>query len=371
MSTDDNNTVSAIPDVVAKAVLQPSSLPKDCEVFVHGELYDSDVTVEKLLEVYKTIGFQATHLGLAAEMIERMLKFRLSDDPLTEEDIGGKFEDPEVRKNTKCTIFLAFTSNMISSGLREAFVFLAKHKLIDVVVTTGGGVEEDLIKCMGKTYIGRFDMDGATMRDSGLNRIGNLFIPNDNYCNFEEWLKPRLDEMHRQQVEEGVSWTPSTFIDYLGREINDESSFCYWCHKNQIPIFCPGLTDGSIGDNLYFHTYTKTEPTTLRIDIVQDIRRINDIAVHSPKTGIIILGGGLPKHHVCNANLMRNGADFAVYISTAQEFDGSDSGANPDEAISWGKIKAHTNPVKVHADASLVFPLLVAGVFKKYQHTRL
>ena len=71
---------------------------------------------------------------------------------------------------------------------------------------------------------------------------------------------------------------------------------------------------------------------------------------------MIILGGGVVKHHVCNANLMRNGADFAVYINTGQEFDGSDSGARPDEAVSWGKIKATARPVKVYADATLVFP---------------
>ncbi|GIX63457.1 deoxyhypusine synthase [Babesia caballi] len=352
---------SNIPETASKAVLQPSTLPEDCSAYVDGLRYENDVHISELLRVYKNFGFQATNLGLAADMIDRMLKFRLSDEPLAEEDVGTAYEDPEVRKRTKCTIWLSFTSNMISCGLRDAFVYLAKHKLIDVVVTSGGGVEEDLIKCMGKTYVGKFNMDGATMRERGLNRIGNLFIPNDNYCAFEEWLQPRLNEMHRQQVEKGVEWTPSSFIDFLGKEINDERSFCYWCHKNKIPVFCPGITDGSIGDNLYFHTYRRSEPTTLRIDVVRDIRRVNDIAVHSRKSGIIILGGGLAKHHVCNANLMRNGADYAVYISTAQEYDGSDSGANPDEAVSWGKIKAHSDPVKVHADVSLVFPLLVAG----------
>ena len=83
------------------------------------------------------------------------------------------------------------------------------------------------------------------------------------------------------------------------------------------------------------------------------------------RTGAIILGGGLPKHHICNANLMRNGADFAVFLNTAQEFDGSDSGAKPDEAVSWGKIKMEARPVKVHGEATLLFPLLVARTFAK------
>ncbi|KAK2195286.1 bifunctional Deoxyhypusine synthase/Deoxyhypusine synthase superfamily/DHS-like NAD-FAD-binding domain superfamily [Babesia duncani] len=355
-----------LPSIVVDAVLKESIKPEKVWEHVKGIDYDAPFCIADMLKKYKTSGFQATNLGLAAEMIEKMLQWRLSDEEIQKDEIGTPYESPEVRKNTKCTIWLAFTSNMISCGLREAFVYLAKHKLVDVFVTSGGGVEEDLIKCLGETYIGQFNADGAKMRDNGLNRIGNLFIPNNNYCKFEEWLQPILDRMHKDQIEKGVSWTPSSLIDLLGKEINDESSLCYWCHVNKIPIFCPGITDGSLGDNLYFHTYRKDVPDTLKLDVVKDIRLINDLAVKCKKTGIVILGGGLPKHHVCNANLMRNGADFAVYISTAQEYDGSDSGANPDEAISWGKIKAHSKPVKVHADASLVFPLLVSGVFSKY-----
>lgn len=101
------------------------------------------------------------------------------------------------------------------------------------------------------------------------------------------------------------------------------------------------------------------------MDLIQDIRGINSLAIHSKKTGMIILGGGVIKHHVCNANLMRNGADFSVYINTAQEFDGSDAGARPDEAVSWGKIKMTAHPVKVYADATLVFPLIVSQTFAK------
>jgi deoxyhypusine synthase len=81
---------------------------------------------------------------------------------------------------------------------------------------------------------------------------------------------------------------------------------------------------------------------------------------------MVILGGGLSKHHVCNANLMRNGADYSVFVNTAADFDGSDSGARPDEAVSWGKIKLTASPVKVYADASIVFPLIVSQTFAPY-----
>ena len=113
---------------------------------------------------------------------------------------------------------------------------------------------------------------------------------------------------------------------------------------------------------MYFHSYKRPE---FICDLVDDIRKLNDIAVRAPCTGMIILGGGVVKHHTCNANLMRNGAEFSVFINTGQDFDGSDSGASPDEAVSWGKVKIDARPVKVCADATLVFPLIVSQTFLK------
>ncbi|NXO45894.1 DHYS synthase, partial [Locustella ochotensis] len=203
-------------------------------------------------------------------------------------------------------------------------------------------------------------------------------------------------------------------IARLGKEINNPESICYWaqkvlgalgglwgchrgCHRlspcspqNNIPVLSPALTDGSLGDMIFFHSYKRPG---LVLDIVEgecppgdpsgcptgfgapqgcpdspvpaDLRLINTQAIFAARTGMIILGGGLVKHHIANANLMRNGADFSVYVNTAQEFDGSDSGARPDEAVSWGKIRVDATPVKVYADASLVFPLLVAETFAR------
>lgn len=258
---------------------------------------------------------------------------------------------------------------MISSGLRETFRYLVQHRHVDAIVTSAGGVEEDFIKCLGDTYTGKFDADGAKLRAAGMNRIGNLIVPNDNYCAFEDWVIPVLDEMYKEQeaskgTDNEINWTPSKMIARLGKEINDERSVYYWAQRNGIPVFCPALTDGSLGDMLYFHTF-RTSPGQLRCDIVQDIRAVNTIAVRAKKAGMIILGGGVIKHHIANANLMRNGAEWAVYVNTAQEFDGSDAGARPEEAISWGKIKGDGMSVKVHADATIVFPMIVASTFAK------
>jgi deoxyhypusine synthase len=240
---------------------------------------------------------------------------------------------------------------MISSGLRDTFRYLVKHKHVSAIVTSAGGIEEDFIKCLAPTYLASFDLPGATLRAKGMNRIGNLLVPNSNYCAFEDWVVPILDKMLEEQeasktTDEPIYWTPSKVIARLGKEINDERSVYYWAWKNNIPVFCPALTDGSLGDMLYFHTY-KSSPEQLRIDIVEDIRKINTIAVRAKRAGIIILGGGIIKHHIANACLMRNGAESAVYVNTAQEFDGSDAGARPDEAVSWGKIKIDGQSVKV------------------------
>lgn len=174
-----------------------------------------------------------------------------------------------------------------------------------------------------------------------------------------------------------------SFICRLGQRINDESSIYYWAAKNKIPVFSPALTDGSLGDMMYFHSHRNPG---LVVDILSDLKRLNTMAVKALHTGSIIVGGGLIKHHICNANLMvilanafqlwtkhlnvtcnlqRNGADFSVFLNTASEFDGSDSGARPDEAVSWGKIKKDATPVKIYAEATLVLPLLVGQTFAK------
>lgn len=141
-----------------------------------------------------------------------------------------------------------------------------------------------------------------------------------------------------------------------------EESIYYWCYKNDIPVFCPAFTDGALGDIMYFYSYRENG---FICDINGDLRKINDLSLQSKKTGQIIIGGGVIKHHINNANLMRNGCDFAVYINTGQEFDGSDTGARPDEAISWGKIAVGAKHVKLYAEATLVLPIIIAETFAR------
>lgn len=338
-----------------KAVLKPScELPEDM-LKIKGYDFNQGVDLQALLKSYLTTGFQASSLGLAVQEINNMIEKRLEPIEANEEN-----ESDASSNKPACTIFLGYTSNLISSGVRESIRYLVQHKMVDVIVTTAGGIEEDFIKCLAHTYLGDFSLSGKDLRQKGINRIGNLLVPNDNYCKFENWLMPILDQMVLEQKTEGTHWTPSKMIHRLGKEINNPESVYYWAYKNDIPVYSPALTDGSMGDMIYFHSFKNPG---LVLDIVEDIRRMNGHAVFAKMTGMIILGGGLVKHHIANANLMRNGADFSVFVNTGQEFDGSDSGARPDEAVSWGKIRADAKPVKVYADASLVFPLIVAQTF--------
>nr|XP_023898911.1 deoxyhypusine synthase isoform X1 [Quercus suber]POE52659.1 deoxyhypusine synthase [Quercus suber] len=354
---EDLNLMSSVHSTVFK---QSENLEGQC-IKIEGYDFNQGVNHSQLLKSMVSTGFQASNLGDAIEVVNQMLDWRLADESVTE-DCSEEERDPSYRKSVRCKVFLGFTSNLTSSGVRDVVRYLVEHHMVDVVVTTAGGIEEDLIKCLAPTYKGDFALPGAYLRSKGLNRIGNLLVPNDNYCKFEDWIIPIFDQMLKEQIEENVSWTPSRLIARLGKEINNKSSYLYWAYKNNIPVYCPSLTDGSLGDMLYFHSFRSPG---LIVDIVQDIRAINGEAVHANprKTGMIILGGGLPKHHICNANMMRNGADYAVFINTAQEFDGSDSGARPDEAVSWGKIRGSAKTVKVHCDATIAFPLLVAETF--------
>ena len=342
------------------AVLKPSNTKDSGRVIKGYDLDSSDrIDLDAILESYISTGIQASQLSMAMTEINKMLDWSLADEPVAADE-DDDFLSVEARTNVRCRVWLSYTSNMISSGCREYIKYLVKHNMVQVLVTTAGGIEEDFVKCLTNHHLGSFTTPGIEMRAKGLNRIGNMVVPNDNYCAFEDFFVPILEKCHDEQDRDGVVWTPSKLIHRLGKEINNEDSVYYWAYKNNIPVFCPALTDGSLGDMLYFHSY-KREGFTL--DICRDIRMINDLAIKSRKAGVIIIGGSVPKHHCLNANLMRNGVDYAVYINTGQSFDASDSGASPDEAVSWGKIKYTSNPVKINTEATLVFPLIVAKCF--------
>jgi deoxyhypusine synthase len=306
-------------------------------VSIKGYDFNEQFDFEKFMKSFLSTGFQASNLGKAIEIIKQM-------------------------RDNHSYIYLGYTSNMVSSGLREIFRYLAEHKLVDVIVTSAGGIEEDFIKCLGDFKLGSFNADGSSLREKGINRIGNIFVPNSRYVKFEKFCL-EIFEKYKDEI-----LTPSRLIKIFGEEIGKtekgKESIYYWCWKNDIPVFCPAIMDGSLGDMIYFF---KQKNKNFKIDISEDTVELNNTSAGKTKTGMIILGSGVVKHAICNANLYRNGADYAVYINSFAEFDGSDSGASPEEAKSWGKIKGskESDSVKVVGDATIIFPLIVAQIFSK------
>ncbi|MBU0472303.1 MAG: deoxyhypusine synthase [Nanoarchaeota archaeon] len=307
---------------------------------VKGYDFEKEFEFDSFLESFSTTGIQATNLYQGIEITRKMI-------------------------DEKAYIFLTMTSNIISSGLREIITFLVKHKMIHAISVSAGGIEEDIIKTLKPFVLGGFEIPGKVLFENGVGRIGNILAPYDRYLYFERFMNPFFDRIYKQQKIRGKPFTPSEFIRELGFQANNEESYLYWAAKNDIPVFCPGITDGSIGDLFVFQ---KQKRADFYIDAVGDNKKITDICLNTEKTGAIVLGGGISKHYVLNANIFKEGLDYAVYITTAQEYDASDSGGNQEEAKTWAKIKINAPSVKIKCEASIAFPLLVAGSFlKRYQ----
>jgi deoxyhypusine synthase len=222
-------------DVVLKgareAVLFETKALPDTET-VKGYDFNQGIDYEALLKSYGRTGYQATNLSRSIQQINKMLDWRLSNEPISEDDtMDEKLSDPEYRKKVMCTIFLGYTSNLVSSGLREIFRYLVQHRMIDCIVTTAGGIEEDFIKCLAPTYMGDFHLSGSKLRQGGVNRIGNLLMPNQNYTLFEDWILPILDACLDEQINNNEVWSPSKLISRLGKEINHPDSIYYWAYK--------------------------------------------------------------------------------------------------------------------------------------------
>ncbi|MBI2547760.1 deoxyhypusine synthase [Candidatus Woesearchaeota archaeon] len=294
--------------------------------------YHPQMSVADFTQALGSIGYQASHVKKAIAIITRM-------------------------KQNKAKIFLTFTSNMVSSGLRGFFAQLIEQKMVDVIVTTVGSIEEDLMKAHGASfYLGSFDADDALLGKKGINRIGNIFVPNESYESFEDIIQPLLEKIYSTGKR---TLTPSELIHELGCCINDPHSICYQASQKNIPIYCPAITDGSMGFQLYLFRQKHPDFT---LDVVKDFSNIMFAVTPQDIKGVIVLGGGVAKHHAILATLLNEGMHYAVYITTAHPYSGSLSGATTNEAKSWGKIRSDGDAVTVTGEASILFPLIMVSV---------
>ena len=260
-------------------------------------------------------------------------------------------------KKEGCLRILSFPACIMATGTRGVIIDLVRNGMIDLIITTCGTLDHDLSRTFAHYYKGDFMMDDAKLRDEyEISRLGNVLVPDSCYGEvLEDNLLPMFDEIFA----ETQSMTTHEIIDQVGARIEDEDSLLHQCHKHNVPIVVPGITDGSFGCQLwmYYQMHRK-----LRIDLFGDEQMLSEMTNDAEYTGAIIIGGGISKHHVIWWNQFRGGLDYCIYLTTAEEYDGSLSGARIREAVSWGKVKEDAKKMTVEGDATITLPIIYAGV---------
>jgi deoxyhypusine synthase len=292
---------------------------------------------ELVLQMEKAWGFTAGKLAIGVKIMERMSKTR------------------------NCVKFLSFTGNLVATGTRGVLKELVKRKLVDVIITTCGTLDHDVARCWKKYHKGSFVMNDAKLHEKGINRLGNVLVPNESYgMIIEEKMQALLQSLWDEGIKEVST---NKLCQEMGKRVCNESSILYWAAKNNIPVFVPGIVDGAIGYQIWLFS----QEHDFRLNLLEDSTALNETVFTAKKTGALIVGGGISKHHTLWWNQFRGGLDYAVYISTADEWDGSLSGARPREAVSWGKISEKAKHVMIEGDASIILPIMVSSLIARLE----
>lgn len=290
-------------------------------------------------ELYESGGFTAKKLAVGVDILETMIQ------------------------DKECTMFLSFPACIISTGTRGVIREMLKRNLVDVVITTCGTLDHDLARVWKDYFHGSFMADDRELHKKGVNRLGNIFIPLECYgAILEEKMQPILEELYQIKQKWSTKDIIWEFGKRLEKEKNGKDSIMYWAWKNKIPIFVPGITDGAFGSQLWMYYQ---EHRDLTIDLFSDEQELSDIVFDAKKTGAFIVGGGISKHHVIWWAQFKDGLDYAVYLTTAVEYDGSLSGAQTREGISWGKITEKADNVTIDGDATVLLPLMVSTLLER------
>jgi deoxyhypusine synthase len=313
-------------------------MPKEA---IEDYTFSEGMSVDELVsQMEKAWGFTAGKLATGVNILEKMVT------------------------DKKCVKFISFTGNLVATGTRGALKELVKRKLVDVVVTTCGTIDHDLARSWKDYYRGSFLMNDSKLRDKNINRLGNVLVPNDSYgIIIEEKMRVLLQSLWREGIKEVSS---RQLCHEIGKRICNESSILYWAARNNIPVYVPGITDGAVG----YQTWFFSQDHDFRINLLRDSGELNELVFNAKRTGALIIGGGISKHHTLWWNQFKDGLDYAIYISTADEWDGSLSGARPREAVSWGKISERAKKTMIEGDASIILPIMVSALITKIGKTR-
>jgi deoxyhypusine synthase len=266
----------------------------------------------------------------------------------------------EMINDRNCTRFLSFVGAIISTGVRGIIRDMLKKKMFDCVITTCGALDHDIARSYVAYYSGDFRMDDYSLVDAKIHRLGNVLVPMENYGPL---IEEKVHGCLSQVFSDDTSKQFGTYeiAKYLGKSLN-ESSFLYWAHKNNIPVIVPGIVDGAVGSQLWLFQQQHRE---FKLDILSDETKLSDLIYDSKKTGSLMIGGGISKHHTLWWNQFRGGLDYAAYMTTASEWDGSLSGAPVREAVSWGKVTTRAKQTTIHGEATTLLPFLYASLIAK------
>ncbi|MEN6379367.1 MAG: deoxyhypusine synthase [Methanofastidiosum sp.] len=267
-------------------------------------------------------------------------------------------------RDKDCKRILSFPASLVATGTRGIIKELVKRKLFDMIITTPGTLDHDIARVYRNYYHGSFEMDDRQLHKEGVNREGNVLIPNESYSEIlEEKVRKVIGDLYDKGVRD-VS--PHELVWEFGKalegEKNKEDSIIYWCYKNNIPVILPGPLDGSWGWQLYY--FWQDGHKDFNLNLMKDEDTISDLIYSADKTGALMIGGGISKHHTIWWNQFRGGLDYAVYITTAPEWDGSLSGARIREAISWGKVREDADFITIEGDATVILPIMITSLLE-------
>jgi deoxyhypusine synthase len=298
----------------------------------------NDTPVEKIFEqMSKSGGFESRNLAESLDILTAMIK---DDD---------------------CQKFLSLVGAIISTGLRGIVKDMIKNKWFNVVITTCGALDHDIARHFSNYNEGSFTLDDAKLADQNIHRLGNVLVPMQSYGPLiEEKMQSFLEEEYDKGTRE---MSTEDICKMIGSHLG-EDSFLYWASKNDIKVIVPGIVDGAVGSQIWMFTQKHAD---FKLNITKDADTLSGIIFKAKKSGALMLGGGISKHHTLWWNQYREGLDYAVYITTAQEFDGSLSGALVREAISWGKVAQNAKQTTIHAEITTVLPFLYSALLSKFQ----
>lgn len=264
----------------------------------------------------------------------------------------------EMFSNRDYTVFLTLAGPLVPGGLRRIIRDLIDQEYVKVIVTTGANMVHDMVEALGYRHcVGTFLAEDEGLKSMNVGRIGDIYIGQDAFKALEKWIYQTLESIPEEKREH---LSISELLFEIGNRLQDPESILTTAAKKGVPIISPGFVDSIAG----FHLWMFGQDKKLVVDPLLDVSKILDIVYEAKKVGIIILGGGWPKHFALFANTFREGVDRAIQITMDRPEPGGLSGATLKEAISWGKVKPEGKKVTVICDVTIAFPLIVASAFE-------